>query len=146
MLSQIREMLSHLIAYLVLGRKLLWMLTMRPRAFGALKQIAEDVLMQTFTYRQGLLTPPAGVAQQRLTVVVGDAEPVEFLGPPDQESIDFKAGPVGATVKLSLDYLDAAGNDSANLTHEFVVEDKIAPAAPEGFGDLSQIAEENTEE
>jgi hypothetical protein len=142
MLSQIREMLAHLIAYLVLGRKLLWMLTMRPRAFGALRQIAEDVLMQMFTYRQGLLTPPAGVAQQRLIVVVGDAEPVEITVGAEADAVDFKAGPVGVTVKLSLDYLDAAGNDSANLTHEFVVEDKIAPAAPEGFGDLSQIAEE----
>lgn len=101
--------------------------------------------MQLFTYRLGLLAPPAGVAKQRLTVTVGEQAPQQFELSPGDVSVEFKAGPAGEVVELSLDYVDDAGNDSANLEMEFTVEDKIAPAMPEGFGDLNQIAEENVE-
>lgn len=48
-------------------------------------------------------------------------------------------------MKLSLDYLDAAGNDSENLELEFDVEDKIAPSAPEMFGEITQVDEKVVE-
>lgn len=98
-----------------------------------------------FVYELKLLTPPADVASQRLSVTVGDAEPVVQTVDRETTSINFEAGPAGARVKLSLDYLDAAGNDSENLELEFDVEDKIAPAAPAGFGEINQVDEKVVE-
>ena len=85
---------------------------------------------------------PAGVATQRVNVSVdGVAQDVQLL-PADATEVIFKAGDVGATVVVTLDYVDAAGNDSGNAETTFVVADTTAPVAPEGFGVLSQTGEE----
>jgi len=144
MLKLLTELFTESIAVLKLVRALLWGLTVSPRGFGSRVQLAEESrqMAKVFTYRQGLLTPPAGVASQRLVVAVDGVsqEPVTVAA--DATSIDFKAGPEGATVVLSLDYLDAAGNDSANAEATFTVVDSIPPEAPVGFGEVTQIAEE----
>jgi hypothetical protein len=114
----------------------------RPHGFGVRRQIGEDIMAQLFTYSQGLLAVPAGVATQRVNVSVdGVAQDVQLL-PADATEVIFKAGDVGATVVVTLDYVDAAGNDSGNAETTFVVADTTAPVAPEGFGVLSQTGEE----
>lgn len=137
-------MLIELIAVLTLLRALLWAMTQRPLGLGKRVQIFEEgeSMAKVFTYRQGLLTPPAGVASQRLVVTVDGVTQEPITVPASAESIEFRAGPEGASVTLSLDYLDDAGNDSGNVEASFVVTDTIGPAAPDGFGELSQIAEE----
>lgn len=147
MLSLLKDVLTQLLACLVLWRRCLWLLAMRPAGFGRLVQVEEVVVMgkQIFTYSLALLKPPAGVAQQRLTVKVDGVQTVEYLTGPETSAFKFEAGPVGADVVVSLDYLDAAGNDSANTELTFKVEDKIAPEAPEGFGELTQVAERTEE-
>ena len=145
MLTLIRNVLVDLLVCLKLWRKLLWRLTTRPRAFGKLKQTKENTMSQVFTYSLGLLTPPADVAKQRLVVTVDGVPSPELVLDASATSVEFDAGPAGASVTLSLDYLDAAGNDSENLEMSFVVEDKIAPAVPAGFGELVQTAEKTVE-
>lgn len=101
-------------------------------------------MAQLFTYRLGLLAVPAGVASQRLAVTVNgtDQTPIEISK--DATEVEFKAGPVGAEVKLSLDYLDAGGNDSDNLEMPpFTIVDSVPPETPTGFGDLTQVSEED---
>lgn len=129
----------------ILARNLVWGLTVRPRGFGVRVQESEE-MGQLFTYKQGLLAVPAGVASQRLAVTVDGVsqEPVTIAA--DATDVEFKAGPVGASVTLSLDYLDSSGNDSANVETTFVVVDGIPPEAPAGFGEIAQIAEENVDE
>lgn len=97
---------------------------------------------QVFTYKQKLLAVPAKVASQRLVISVDGVEQPEVVLAPDVTEVEFKAGPAGASVTRSLAYLDAAGNDSDNFTDTFVIVDGIAPAAPEGFGAIEQIGEE----
>lgn len=147
MLSLLKEILSSLKTCLTLWRGILWRVARRPSGFGVLRQIREITQMaqSVFVYELKLLTPPADVASQRLSVTVGDAEPVVQTVDRETTSINFEAGPAGARVKLSLDYLDAAGNDSENLELEFDVEDKIAPAAPAGFGEITQVDEKVVE-
>ena len=100
-------------------------------------------MAKLFTYRQGLLPVPIGVASQRLVVTVNGVaqEPLPITA--DADVVQFKAGPEGATVGLSLDYIDSAGNDSTNFEAEFVIVDGVAPDAPTGFGELAQIGEED---
>lgn len=143
MLSLFKDVLTQLLACLVLWRRCLWLLAMRPAGFGKLVQVKESVVMgkQIFTYSLALLEPPAGVAQQRLTVKVDGVQTVEYLTGPETSAFKFEAGPVGADVVVSLDYLDAAGNDSANVELAFKIVDQIPPDAPEGFGELTQVAE-----
>lgn len=148
MWSKIRGVLDELLIVLKLLRVVLrWLafgLTVRPRGLGKRVQLNEEfsVMGQVFTYRQGLLPAPSGIATQRLTVTVDGVaqEPISVEG--EATSVDFKAGPAGASVTLSLDYLDAAGNDSDNFEATFVVVDGIPPEAPTGFGEVVQLAEE----
>lgn len=148
MFAKMRAVLDELLIVLKLLRVLLrWLafgLTVRPRGLGKRVQLNEEfsVMGQVFTYRQGLLPAPSGIATQRLTVTVDGVaqEPISVEG--EATSVDFKAGPAGASVTLSLDYLDAAGNDSDNFEATFVVVDGIPPEAPTGFGEVVQLAEE----
>ena len=148
MWSKLKAVLDELLIVLKLLRVLLrwyaFRLTVRPRGFGVRVQLEEEssVMGQLFTYRQGLLPVPAGVASQRLVVTVDGVsqEPVSIEA--EATSVDFKAGPAGSSLTLSLDYLDGAGNDSANLEMTFVVVDGIPPEAPSGFGEMVQLAEE----
>lgn len=148
MLSKLKAVLDELLGVLKLLRVLLkWLvfgLTVRPRGLGNRVQLDEEfsVMGQLFTYRQGLLPAPSGVATQRLTVTVDGVaqEPISVEG--EATSIDFKAGPAGASVTLSLEYLDSAGNDSANLETTFIVVDGVPPEPPSGFGEIVQLAEE----
>jgi len=103
-------------------------------------------MSKKFTYDQGLLPVKPGVASQRLRVFVDDVQTDEQPLPADATSCQFKAGPEGARVRLLLDYLDEHGNDSGDAEDAFVVEDKIGPATPEGFGTRTQIAEEDIPE
>ncbi len=147
MMHTLRLVLEELLFVLQLTRSLLWFLTVRPPGFGKRTQLSEesDLMGQVFTYRQELLPVKPGVSGQRLTVTVdGVSQEPQSLGA-DATSADFKAGPTGASVELRLDYLDAAGNDSDDVTTTFVVVDGIPPAAPEGFGTITQIAEETVE-
>jgi hypothetical protein len=114
----------------------------RPRGFGVLKQTGEDSMASLFTYSQGLLAVPAGVVSQRVNISVDGVAQGEQLLPADATEAIFKAGDVGATVVFNLDYVDAAGNDSANAETSFIVADAIAPDAPAGFGVLTQTGEE----
>lgn len=149
MLSLLKAVLTELLSVMkltaVLLRVIVWGLTVRPAGFGVRIQVKEELfgMAKIFTYRQGLLPVPAGVASQRLVVTVDgtDQEPISIAS--DATEVEFKAGPEGATVKLSLDYLDSAGNDSGNVETEFVIVDSVPPAAPEGLGELSQISEED---
>ena len=148
MWSKLKSVLDELVIVLRLARVLLrwyaFRLTVRPRGFGVRVQLNEEFsfMGQVFTYRQGLLPAPSGVATQRLSVTVNGVaqEPISVEG--EATSVDFKAGPAGASVTLSLDYLDAAGNDSDNFETTFVVVDGIPPEAPAGFGEVVQLAEE----
>jgi len=148
MWSKLKSVLDELVIVLRLARVLLrwyaFRLTVRPRGFGVRVQLEEEfsLMGQLFTYRQGLLPAPTGVASQRLVVTVDGVsqEPISIEA--EATSVDFKAGPAGASVTLSLEYLDGAGNDSANLEMTFVVVDGIPPEAPSGFGDMVQLAEE----
>lgn len=148
MLSKLKAVMDELLGVLKLLRVLLkWLvfgLTVRPRGLGNRVQLDEEfsVMGQLFTYRQGLLPAPSGVATQRLSVTVDGVaqEPISVEG--EATSVDFKAGPAGASVTLSLEYLDSAGNDSANLETTFIVVDGVPPEAPSGFGEIVQLAEE----
>ena len=148
MLSKLKAVLDELLGVLKLLRVLLkWLvfgLTVRPRGLGNRVQLDEEfsVMGQLFTYRQGLLPAPTGVASQRLVVTVDGVsqEPISIEA--EATSVDFKAGPAGASVTLSLDYLDAAGNDGDNFETTFIVVDGIPPEAPSGFGEIVQLAEE----
>lgn len=148
MFAKMRAVLDELLIVLKLLRVLLrWLafgLAVRPRGLGKRVQLNEEfsVMGQVFTYRQGLLPAPSGIATQRLTVTVDGVaqEPISVEG--EATSVDFKAGPAGASVTLSLEYLDAAGNDSDNFETTFVVVDGIPPEAPAGFGEVVQLAEE----
>ena len=146
MLLRLKEVLIELLAVLKLVRALLWDLTVRPRGFGKIVQISEEITLmgQIFTYRQSLLPVPAGVSKQRLVISVDGVEQPELVLAADAKEVDFKAGPVGATVVRTLDYFDAAGNDSDNFVDKFEIVDGVPPAAPAGFGDITQIAEEET--
>lgn len=121
-------------------RFMIWSFTVRPRGFGV--RVQESEMSQVFNYRQNLLPVPAGVQSQRLVVTVNgeDQSPIDIAA--SAADVVFQAGPAGATVKLSLDYLDASGNDSANVETEFVIIDGIPPEAPAGFGELVQESEE----
>jgi len=143
-LQQMRQVLTLLMSCLVLWQRVLWKLAVRPKGFGKLTQIEETWVMgkQIFTYSLGLLKPEdPSVAKQRLTVTVDGEKTHEYECSPDTTAFKFEAGPVGANVKVSLDYLDASGNDSANVELEFQIVDTLAPAAPTGFGTLQQVAE-----
>lgn len=148
MLSLFKDVLTQLLACLVLWRRCLWLLAMRPAGFGLLVQVEEKVVMgkQIFTYSLALLKPPAGVDKQRLTVTVDGVKTLEYVTGPETPTFKFEAGPVGAKVVVSLDYLDAAGNDSANIEKAFEVVDGIPPEMPEGFGELTQVAERTEED
>lgn len=149
MLSLLKAVLTELLTILKLTATLLrvivWSLTVRPKGFGVRVQIDEEWtgMAKLFTYRQGLLPVPIGVASQRLVVTVNGVaqEPLPITA--DADVVQFKAGPEGATVGLSLDYIDSAGNDSTNFEAEFVIVDGVAPDAPTGFGELAQIGEED---
>lgn len=149
MVSLFKSVLTELLVVLRLSipllRMLVWCLTVRPPGFGVRVQVSEGIsgMAQVFTYRQGLLPVVAGVASQRLVVSVDGVaqDPIEL--PAEATEAVFKAGPAGSVVTLSLDYLDAAGNDSLNAETSFVIVDGIPPAAPEGFGATEQIAEED---
>lgn len=139
---------KEIIALLRLVRSLLWRLFFKPSGFGRLIQVSEEGvgMSKLFTYRQELLAVPVGVAGQRFTVKVdGVVKDTQALEASATEAI-FKAGPEGATVEITLDYVDAAGNDSADLSHEFVIVDQVPPDAPVGFGGITQTAEENVED
>lgn len=100
-------------------------------------------MAKVFTNVQQLLAVTAiGVVQQRIVVSVDGTDQEPQLLSVDATEFVFKCGPEGANVKLSLDYLDAAGNDSANFEDTFIVADEIPPDAPLGFGVRTQIAEE----
>lgn len=149
MLSVIRSLCAELILWSRAWRRLLWKLCVIPIGFGSLRQLSERVsgMSKMFTYNLGLLPVPAGVAKQRLVVkrgeeVIGDPVTVDAAA----TEVQFEAGPEGAEITLSLDYMDEAGNDSANLEMTFTVVDQVAPAAPEGFGDLTQVAEREVAE
>lgn len=144
MLSIWKEYLLSAISLFWQLRRLIWKLSVVPVGFGRLIQFRERVEMgqKFFGYKLALLPVPAGVAQQRLVVKRGE----EVLGDPitvgaDVLSVEFEAGPEGAEITLSLDYLDDSGNDSTNLEQTFVVADTIAPDAPAGFGELVQTRE-----
>jgi len=149
MLSLFRSVLTEFLTVLklmaVLLRLIVWGLTVRPKGFGARVQVKEEIegMAKVFTYKQGLLAVPVGVASQRLVVTVDgvSGEPITIAS--EATDVEFKAGPEGVTVELSLDYLDSAGNDSANATTSFVVADAIGPDMPAGFGELVQTAEED---
>lgn len=155
MLSKITKLVEVMIRVLLLVETLLkvflWRFTVRPAGFGDRVQIKEtgSGMSKLFTYKQALLPIPEdritnqGIVSQRLQVTVNGVEqPVPAVVDVRAESIEFKAGPVGASVDLKLDCLDAEGNDSNDVTVSFVVIDGVAPDAPEGFGELTQIAEE----
>ena len=150
MFRRTRAVLSDIVEIIRLLRVLLESLvfgfTVRPTGFGKRTQLREEfgAMAKVFTYVQGLVPAPEGVANQRLTVEVDGVkqEPPIVVGR-DSEAVEFKAGPEGATVVLTLDYLDEAGNDSGDISTSFVVADEIAPEAPVGFGTLTQIAEES---
>ena len=99
-------------------------------------------MAKRFTYNQELLPVKPGTASQRLRVFIDDVQTDEQPLPADATLCQFKAGPEGARVKIVLDYLDEHGNDSGDAEDAFVVEDKIGPATPDGFGTRTQIAEE----
>lgn len=128
----------------VLLKNLGWALIVRPKGVGKRVQIKEEGsgMAKVFTYNQQLLPAHSGVDQQRIVVSVDgtDQEPQLLLA--DATEFVFKVGPEGANVKLTLDYLDAAGNDSANFEDTFIVADEIPPDAPIGFGARTEIAEE----
>lgn len=150
MLSKLKSVLSDLSEFLRIATRLLlkieWALFTRPDGLGELTQIREEGegMTKVFTYSQALLPVKAGVDSQRLVVTVDGVDQEPILIASDATAVEFKAGPEGATVKLSLDYLDAAGNDSDNVEFEFVVVDQVPPETPDGFGSLKQIAEEET--
>lgn len=148
MLSLLKLTLLELRQFIRLATRLFlkveWAFFTRPDGFGNLVQIKEEgsEMSKVFTYSQGLLPVKAGVDSQRLVVTVDGVETETISIASDATAVEFKAGPEGATVKLSLDYLDAAGNDSDNVEFEFVVVDQVPPETPDGFGKLAQIAEE----
>lgn len=128
----------------LLLKSAVWALTVRPKGLGRLVQIEEKVtdMSKVFVYIQSLLTPPAGVDKQRFIVTVDGVAQEAQLVPASTTSVSFEAGPEGAIVGRTLDYLDAAGNDSANYEAEpFAVTDTIPPAGPTGLGDLVQVDE-----
>lgn len=129
----------------VLLKVLVWRFTVRPTGIGRRVQIKEEGsrMAKVFTYVQQLLPPHSGVDKQRIVISVdgADQEP-QLLDVTDTE-VTFKVGPEGANVKLTLDYVDAAGNDSANFEDTFIVADEIPPEAPLGFGLRAQTAEED---
>lgn len=100
-------------------------------------------MAKRFTYTQGLLPIKPGTVSQRLRVFIDDVMTDEQPLPGDATLCTFKAGPEGARVRLLLDYLDEHGNDSGDAEDAFVVEDKIGPATPDGFGTRTQVAEED---
>lgn len=142
--EMLRELIKEMIAVMRLVRALLWAITVVP-SFGPRRQVKEEwnEMGQLFTYEQDLLPVKEGVDSQRLVVTVDGVDQEPIILPKDATMATFKAGPDGATVKLSLDYLDARGNDSGNAETEFVIVDKQPPAAPDGFGEIRQTAEEN---
>lgn len=127
---------------------LLWRMTKTPLGLPAPVQIAEELttMGKLFTYRQEFLPPKEGVDRIRLVVTVDGVVTDTQVLPASTGATTFKAGPEGAAVVLSLDNLDAAGNDSDNVSLEFTVVDQIAPPAPDGFGPIVQIAEETVED
>ncbi len=144
MLTLLKRFLVEALIVLALARKFLWRMCVSPNGFGPLKQIGERLVMgqKIFTYSQGLLPVPAeaDVVKQRLTVKFnGEVDRVHEV---DRTADVFKfEAPEGVEVTLDLDYLDAAGNDSENVSTSFVVVDNLAPSAPAGFGELKQVAE-----
>lgn len=103
-------------------------------------------MAKRFTYNQELLPIKPGAVSQRLRVFIEDVQTDEQTLPADATVCQFKAGPEGARVRLVLDYLDEHGNDSGDAEDAFVVEDKVGPATPDGFGARTQIAEEEIPE
>lgn len=136
----------NVIADLVIA--LLWRMTKTPLGLPAPVQIAEELttMGKVFTYRQEFLPPKPGVDQIRLVVTVDGVVTDTQVMPASTGATTFKAGPEGAAVVLTLDNLDAAGNDSDNVTFPFTVIDQIAPPAPDGLGAITQIAEEFIED
>jgi hypothetical protein len=118
-------------------------MVIRPRGLGKITQIKEEVfgMGKLFTYSLELLAAPKGVATQRL-VVESPLHSEEIVLAGDATVVVFKAGDEGDQCTLTLDYLDAAGNDSEDFSFEFTIEDKIAPETPAGVGAMTQIAEE----
>lgn len=155
MFAKIRAVLDELLIVLKLLRVLLrWLafgLTVRPRGLGDCVQLSEEysAMGQVFVFRQGLLPIPEakiknqGIVSQRLIVTVDGVAQEPIISEAEATSVIFKAGPAGATVTRSIDYLDNAGNDSDNFdAPAFVIIDGIAPEAPAGFGEVVQIGEE----
>ena len=156
MLSKLKAVLDELLIVLKLSIVLLkWLvfgLTVRPRGLGDCAQLSEEfsAMGQVFVFRQGLLPIPEekiksqGIVSQRLIVTVDGVAQEPIISEAEATSVIFKAGPAGASVARSLDYLDASGNDSDNFeAPAFVIVDGIAPEAPTGFGEVVQIGEES---
>ena len=145
MLKSLRAFFVDLFALPSLVRAFVWYETVRPCGFGFLFQKDErySEMSQVFTYVQGLITPPAGVANQRLVVSVDGTAQDPIIVDAAATSVEFKVGPAGATVVVSLAYEDAAGNVSDAIENQFVIVDKIPPVAPAGFGEITQTAEED---
>ena len=144
-IQRLVEIMIRVLLLVVLLKFLVWSLTVRPTGIGKRVQIKEEGsgMAKVFTYVQQLLAVTAiGVAQQRVVVSVDGTDQEPQLLPVDATEVTFKVGPEGANVKVSLDYLDTAGNDSANFEDTFIVADEIPPEAPLGFGTRAQTAEE----
>ena len=143
MLALLKELITETIAVLRLLRALLWWLTVSPDGFGKLVQIEERMLSmgKVFDYSLELLPVKPGVDSQRLVVTVDGTSRDPIALAADATSVTITDLPEGSSVTLSLDYLDSAGNDSANVEVALIVTDEIGPDAPDGFGALTQIAE-----
>ncbi len=145
------ELLGVLKLLRVLLKWLVFGLTVRPRGLGDCVQLSEEfsAMGQVFVFRQGLLPIPEekiksqGIVSQRLIVTVDGVAQEPIISEAEATSVIFKAGPAGASVARTLDYLDGSGNDSDNFeAPAFVIVDGIAPEAPSGFGEIVQLAEE----
>jgi hypothetical protein len=143
MLALLKELITETIAVLRLLCALLWWLKVSPDGFGKLVQIEERLLNmgKVFDYSLELLPVKPGVDSQRLVVTVDGTSRDPIALAADATSVTITDLPEGASVTLSLDYLDSAGNDSANVEVALIVTDEIGPDAPDGFGALTQIAE-----
>lgn len=86
--------------------------------------------------------PIGDVVKQRLAVTANDASVLEVeLDLTATESPEFKVAD-NTNVKLTLTYVDDAGNVSAPSEQSFTAVDTIAPDAPGAFGAIELLREE----
>jgi hypothetical protein len=94
------------------------------------------------TYEATLPTVPAGtdVTSQRFSVVEDGVAQAEQTLAKDATTATFEVTQ-GASVDLSLTYVDDAGNVSAPRTQSFVAQDSLPPDAPGDFQEIKVVSE-----